>query len=292
MNLIRSRSEKIVNSIFMLILIILFLSFIYPFIIIIARSFSSDQAIYSAKVWLLPVEFTLSGYAKILEQSIIYKAALNNIIVAFVGTLLSIIVTTITAYPLSKRYLPARKFFMWMVTFPILLSPALISMFVVLRYVNAINTLWALILPSLITPFFVIIIKNYFLTIPESVTESARMDGANEFEIFVKLYVPLSVPVLATILLFYFVMYWNVYTYAVYFITDSNKRTLQVILNDLIFVSQMTASTTGEFDRVNILNVESLKNAIIIISILPMILIYPFIQRYFVSGIMLGSLKE
>jgi len=192
----------------------------FPFLNVLAKSFSPEFYIQQGQVWLWPVKVTLNGYEKILEAQGILLGFRNSLIVGIVGTAVNLLMSSLIAYPLSRKRLPLRRSFVTVVVFTMLFPTGIIPMYILVKSLGLINSLWALILPYAITTFNMIIVKNYFQTIPDSLEESAFIDGAGEFTILFRIFVPLSKPVIAAIGLFYLIANWNIFMPAVLFLTS------------------------------------------------------------------------
>lgn len=245
---------------------------------------------------LIPREFSLVYYRLVLRDQGIYRPFLNSIYLTVVGTVLSVVFTAMGAYTLSKSNLPGQRIFMYMIVFSMMFSGGLMPLYLVMRALKLTNKLNGLIALTLVNGWNMILIRNYYHSLPASLAESAMLDGAGEFTVFRRIVVPLSMPVIAAIALFTGVGYWNMFFYAVIFITRPELYTFQVKLNEIISVQQQMETqidaimSTANVSRGN-LNPEGVASAIIIISMIPIIAVYPALQRHFASGIMVGSLK-
>ena len=279
------RIFDIVNYTFMFLVILLT---VYPFYYILVGSFSPISQIISGKVLLWPEEFRLAAYQTVLRNPLIPRSYFNTIFITVVGTFISMVLTLMGAYVLSKKYLPGRSFLTLMVVITMLFNGGLIPTFLTVKALGFGNTLWVLIIPSAITAFNMIVMRNFMASIPPSLEESASIDGASQFTMLIKIYIPLSMPVIATIGLFYAVGYWNAFFNAIIYLSDSNYWPIQVVLRE--------ALVAGRAD--NLLRdsdisapTETVKMALIIITVLPILFVYPFLQKYFVKGMLMGSIK-
>lgn len=263
------------------------LATIIPFLNIIAKAVSEEWAVVSGKVGLWPVGFQLETMQYVLTSSAFPKAFLVSLIITFAGTFISMFVMAMTAYPLSKKHLWGIKPVIVVFVFTMLFHGGMIPSYLLIKNIHLYNTLWAVILPGVINVFNLIIIKNYYESMPESIEESARIDGASNVRIFFRIIAPLSVPVYATITLFTMVAYWNNYMSPMLYINEPGLKPLQLYLRDLI-VQQNEMQTADD-----LLNVtpEGVKAATIIAATVPILLVYPFLQKYFIKGIMVGSVK-
>jgi len=265
---------------------------VFPFLNVLARSFSPEFYIQQGQVWIWPVKFTISAYAKILEAMGIISGFRNSTFVAVVGTTVNLIMSFLIAYPLSRKRLPLRKVITLIVVFTMLFPTGIIPMYLLVKKLGMINSLWALVWPYAITTFNMIIIKNYFQTIPDSLEESAFIDGAGELTILLRIFVPLSKPVISAIGLFYVIFNWNIFMPAVFFLTHPSKYTIQVVLRDILTQHMLEDQLPFEQAALTTLaGPEAIQSAVTIVAMLPIVAIYPFIQKYFTSGIMIGSIK-
>lgn len=272
-------------------LIVLAVSCIYPFIYTIAVSLSDQHAIITMKVVAWPVGFQIASYKSFLHDINFYRSFLNTIYVTALGTTINLIMTTITAYPLSKRGFRGGSLIMKLIVFTMLFSGGTIPSYLLIKNLHMIDSFWALMLPGAINTFNLIIMKTFFAGIPKELEEAATIDGCNELQILIRIYVPLSLTVMATLGLFYAVNHWNSYMNALIYINDIKKFTLQVKLKQLLVDDQFTQTGGLSGDDHNTVIQESLKSAIIVISTIPMLVIYPFLQKYFVKGVMVGAVK-
>jgi ABC-type glycerol-3-phosphate transport system permease component len=264
---------------------------VVPFLHTIARSFSPELPILRNEVYLWPVNFTADAYRRLLRGGYFWRAYRNSIIITVVGTTVQMFMTVITAYPLSRRYLPGRNFLMTLVLIVIIFPPNLIPFYLAVRGFGLIDSFWALILPYAFTSFNMIVLKSYFQALPVELEESAVIDGANDLQILWRIMLPLAMPVLATLTLFYAVANWNLFLPAIFFINDGSKQPLQVLLRDLIWSYQLMTETAPTEELERMAGMEALKSASVLIAALPMLAAYPFLQRYFIKGVTLGAIK-
>lgn len=283
---IGERSFNIFNNTF---LILLALMCIVPFLNIIATSFASTQEVVEKKFILFPTTFSLDAYRYILSTPTIFKALGVSIGVTGVGTIVSMCVTSLMAYGLSRRYLLGRGFVNFMVVFSMLFSGGMIPTFLVVRSLGLVNSYWAMILPVTVNAMNMIIMRNFFQALPDSLEESAKMDGCTDFGVFFKIMLPLALPSIATISLFYAVTYWNTYMTAILYINDSAKWPIQILLRQIVIVSSGMQAESSAVDIVP--PAQTIKMAVIVIATVPMLIAYPFVQKYFVKGALVGSVK-
>jgi len=291
----RTRGEKIFNVFNIAFFVLVSLAVLLPVGFVLKKSLDvAGQG--DLNLTIIPREFSIVYYRIVLQNQGIYRPFLNSIYLTVVGTALAVIFQAMGAYTLSKSRLPGQRIFMYMIVIAMMFSGGLMPLYLVVRALKLTNKLNGLIALTLINGWNMILIRNYYHSLPSSLAESAMLDGAGEFTVFRRIVVPLSMPVIAAIALFTGVGYWNMFFYVVIFITKPQFYTFQVKLNEIISVQQqmetqidqMMSSTTAT--RGN-LNSEGVASAIIIISMIPIIAVYPFLQRHFAAGIMVGSLK-
>lgn len=260
-----------------------------PFVNIIASSFASTQEIVEKPFIIFPETFSLDAYRYVLSTPTLFRSLGITIFVTVAGTITSMVLTSMMAYGLSRRYLPGRRVMNFMVVFTMLFSGGMIPTFLVVNSLGLIDSVWAMILPIAVNAFNMIIMRNFFQALPMSLEESAKMDGASDFLIFRKIMLPLALPSVATISLFYAVAYWNTYINAILYMNDSTKWPIQILLRQIVIVSSGMQSDGMAVDIVP--PAQSVKMAVIVIATVPMLLVYPFVQKYFVKGALVGSVK-
>jgi len=260
-----------------------------PFLNVLGSSLATPGEIATRPFILIPQTFTLDAYRYILSTSTIFQAMGVSVFVTVVGTFLSLLVTALMAYALSKRYLRGRRVINFLVVFTMLFSGGMIPTFIVVQKLGLIDSLWSLILPVMINAFNFVIMRSFFQGIPDSLEEAARIDGCSELGVFWRIVLPLSLASIATIGLFYAVYYWNTYQSAILYINDSEKWPIQVLLRQIVIVASGMNADEGSVDVVP--PAQSVKMAVIFVATLPMLLVYPFIQRFFVKGALIGSVK-
>lgn len=264
------------------------IAILYPIVYIIAVSFSDTSQVVQGKVWLWPKGFNIDAYKEILTQNRIPKAYLNTLIYTGLGTFINLMMTAIAAYPLSRVTFFGRRFWMIAIVLTMFFNGGMIPTYVLVQSLGMIDTIWSIVIPNAIWTVELLILKSFYESMPDSLRESAVIDGASEFRILFNIMIPLSKPALASIGLFYFMGHWNSYFLPMIYLNDSAKYPLQVVLRDmLIFASNENESLIDKAA----LAPEALKNATIFISMIPVLIIYPFAQKYFAKGVMLGSEK-
>lgn len=286
----KSPGERLVEIIIHIVVALAALLTLYPFIYVLASSLSSPDAVSSAKVWLYPIDFTLEAYKKVAANPNIWIGYANSLFYTLAGTAVNILFTIAGAYPLSKKRLRGRSFLSFMVLLTMWLKPGMIPFYLNLRDFNLLDKRITILIAFACSAFYVILLRTYFESIPDSLEESAKIDGANDITILAKIMLPLSKPALATIGLYYAVQRWNGYFWAMLILKSPTKIPLQVFLKKLI-VEMNLGDDIGLGDAAAAISQETVIYATIIISALPMIVLYPFIQKYFEKGIMVGSVK-
>lgn len=277
---------KVVNYTFLTVAAFTMLA---PLVQMLAMSFSSPIAADSKKVFLFPVDFTLGAWEYILNRQDLWNSFAVTIFITVVGTLLSVLFSVLTAYPLAHPKFMIKRHVMLGIVITMIFNAPLIPFYLTVKSLGMLDSIWALIIPGLIGTFNMVIIRTFFMGIPSELSDSAQIDGCHDFRVLFQIFLPLSKPVLATVSLFYAVGYWNTFQRAILFIRDPNLHPLQVKLREYIVSPEMLNVTDmlGSFDY----NITTLKAATIIFAATPIILVYPFLQKYFVKGAMLGSLK-
>ena len=264
---------------------------LYPFLNVLAYSFSGYNAVLSKTVTFFPKDFSLEAYKQILGRTTIWTAMKTTVIITILGTALSLVLTTFAAYALSLHDLPGRKFLTGMILFTMYFGGGMIPTFLVVKNVGLYDTLGALFIPQSVSVFNFIVMRTFFRELPDGLQDAARIDGASYMQILVKIILPLSLPILATMGLFYAVGYWNSYFEALIYIQDVDKYTLQLRLRSLLFGSELTSNATADNVAGAMVLPQSLKMAIVAVSTLPILVVYPWLQKYFVKGVMIGSIK-
>ena len=272
-------------------LVLLCITTLYPFWYLAAVSITSND-VAMAELSLIPKKISFLSYQKVFESSYIYTGFYWSILRTVLGTFLSLIACITTAYPLSKKYLPDRGFWTGLIIFTMFFSGGLIPTYLLVKNLRIIDTVWALILPGLVPTFSMLIMRNFFMTIPESLEESARIDGTRPMTILIRIILPLSMPIVATVILWTAVHHWNAWFDSMIYMQSTNKQVLQVILRRIVLEGTQEIMDMGTgIEDTEVSNPDSLKAASIMVTSLPIIVVYPFVQKYFVKGVMVGSLK-
>jgi len=266
----------------------------FPLIYLVSASFSSPQAVISGRVWLLPVDFTIKGYEAIFKDSSIIRGFLNSLYITVVGTGLNILMTVMMAYPISRKKFYGRKAFTMFMMITMFFGGGLVPTFLLINHLHMYNTFWAVMVPGCVGITNVIICRTYFeSSIPEELYESASLDGCDDFGFLIRIVLPLSKPVLAVLVLYYAVGHWNSYFNEMIYLEDKVKYPLQVVLRQILIMSQVADEMMLDFSAAEQAQgmADLLKYSTIVVSSLPMLILYPFIQKYFVKGVMIGSVK-
>lgn len=292
-NLRETKTDRAFNVFNIVFLAIVALLVIYPLFFVLSASLSNPQYVLSGELWLWPKEFTLDAYEKVFKNEDIISGFVNTLKYTVFGTILNVIMTILAAYPLSRRDLKGRGFIMAFIVFTMFFSGGLIPTYLLIRDLGMLNTFWVMVIPNAVAVWNIIIMRTFFQSIPHELEESAMIDGAGNFKILWSIVLPLSFPVIAVMVLFYSVGHWNSYFQALIYLQDQDKFPLQLILRQILIQGQTDdmIKATSESFLAQQLSVEGLKYAVLIVANLPMLMLYPFLQRYFVKGVMIGSLK-
>ena len=268
---------------------------LYPLVLTLSSSFSSGKAVTTGRVFLFPVEFTLKGYEEVFKYQKVWIGYKNTFLYTFGGTFINVCMTLICAYPLSRREFPDRKFFTFLFTFSMLFSGGLIPTYLTIRSYGLLDNPLAVLVPASVSVYNMIIMRTYFSTqIPRELREAAQLDGCAEMRYLVRIVLPLSVPILAVVGLYYAVGVWNSYFDAMVYLSSRNKMPLTVFLREILILND-SADMTSSMDVESMITMQErqrvMKYSLIVVSSVPMFILYPFVQKYFVQGIMIGSVK-
>ncbi|NQX47968.1 carbohydrate ABC transporter permease [Paenibacillus tritici] len=281
--------EKVWQAVVYFILILLSLLCLLPFLYVVAVSVTPESEVLRRGIVIIPETFTFLAYKEVFISHGIGQAYKITLFRTIVGTLLNVFFTVIAAYPLSKKYLPGRSPFLLFIVFTMMFGGGLIPTYLLVRSLGLLNSPWVLIIPQLISAFNLVIIKGFFEQLPAEIEESARVDGASELQSLWRIILPLSLPVLSTISLFYAVGHWNSYFDAIVYINDSSLMPLQVILrNILLNVATQSADSLANSGAVSTFAVQM---AAVVVTTVPILIVYPFMQKHFTKGVLLGSVK-
>ncbi|MDQ0926572.1 putative aldouronate transport system permease protein [Bacillus atrophaeus] len=263
---------------------------ILPFLYIIAGSFATEAELAQRSFFIFPKTFTLDAYRYVFSTPTFIRSMGVSIFITVVGTAVQLFFTFTMAYPLAKRHVKGRNLLLNLVIFSMLFSGGMIPTYIVVKSLGLLDSYWALILPMAINPFNLIIIKNFFQQLPRELEESAKIDGCSEIGVFWRIALPLSKPIIATFALFYAVGIWNDFFHALLYINDSAKWPLQMVLRQVTILSDLTAAN-GDMVQNTVPPEQGIKLAVIVIATIPILAVYPFLQKHFAKGILIGSVK-
>ena len=273
---------------------LLTLMVLYPLIYIVSSSFSSPAAVSAGKVTLWPVDFSLRGYQAVFEYKSVFIGYRNTIFYTVVGTLINVAMTMLAAYALARKTLPGRGFFTFLLTFTMMFNGGLIPNYILMKDLHIINTVWAILLPGAISAYNLVVTRTFIQnTIPDDLLEAAQIDGCSDTQFFFQFVLPLSKAVMAVITLYYAVTHWNAYFKAFIYLNDRNLYPLQIYLREILIMNSMDTESIMDPDQMEAMQgmADLLKYSLIVVSTAPILCIYPFLQRYFIKGVMIGSLK-
>ena len=288
-----SRGDKIFRFFSGLFLLLLAAIVLYPVYFIVIASFSDPDAVLAGRVVLWPVDINLDGYIKIIERTDVWLGYRNTIVYTLLTVALSLLVTIPAGWALSRKTLPGKKFLMMYFIIPMFFGGGLIPFYNVMSSLGLINTIWAIVLPSILSVWNLFMTKTFFeSSVPSGLIEAAKIDGAGHFRTFVSVVLPLAKAILAVMALYYAVGQWNSYFNAMIFLQDETMYPLQLVLKEILIASESTVGGSGETILQQYRLANQLKYVSVIVSSLPVLLLYPFVQKYFAQGVMIGSLKE
>lgn len=287
--------DRIFNSVNHILLVIFLMAVIYPFIYIVSCSFSSGNALMTGQVKLLPVEPTLLSYKTVFSYRPIWTGYLNSIIYMVTGTLVSVVLTIMASYPLSRNDIKGKKIFMGYFLFTMMFNGGLVPTYLLIRQLKMTDTIWAIILPTALSAYNVIVTRTYYKqNIPSELLEASKIDGCDDYKFLLKIVLPLSKPIIAVLSLWVAVALWNSYFSALIYLNSEEKYPLQLVLRGILIMGTADFTNSGVDPEIRLRSQylgEMLKYGTIVISSLPLMLLYPFIQKYFVKGVMIGSVK-
>lgn len=267
---------------------------LYPFYYVVIMSVADSISTATHVPYLLPYVVDLTGYKTIFMDHSFYRAVGVSLFVTIVGTTINMIMSVMGAYVLAKRDLIGRKFFLSIILFTMLFSGGLIPGYLNIKSLHLINSIWVMIIPTAVSTYYMIIMKNYFMSLPASLEEAARIDGAHAFTILVKIVLPISKPFIATFALFYSVEHWNEWYNALLYINQGDKQPLQIYLREVLVSmnQQLSLQAQAMIGKTHKVLTSSIQMSCIIVTVIPILCVYPFVQKHFVKGIMIGGLKE
>ena len=287
-----STGDRIVDVIIYVVLGLIALSTVLPFLYVVAGSFATEKELTEKAFFIIPTEFSLNAYQYAIRTANILRGLKNSIILTIMGTTMCMLFSLSFAYPLSKMHFRGRNWIMNLVIVTMLFSGGMIPSYMVINAYGLYDTYWALVLPALINPFNMVIIKKFFTGLPVELDEASYMDGANDLQIFTRVALPLSKPVIASISLFYGVGFWNDYFNAMIYLQTAEKFAIQIQLRSIILLSASFSDAVMDFYDMNGAPPDkAVKMACTVIATVPILCIYPFVQKYFTKGVMVGAVK-
>lgn len=285
-----SFGERLYTFVIYALLIVFCLMILIPLLHIISGSFSDPMALLKGEVGLLPKGLTLSMYQTVFKDAEIWQGYWNTIVYTVVGTAISVVLTAFGAYPLSRKDFFGRNVFMGLFAFTMFFTGGMIPTYLLVKQLHMLNTMWSLVLPSAVSTYNLIIMRTFFQTsIPGELAESASLDGCNDLGIFFRIVIPLAAPIFAVMVLFYGVAQWNSWFPALLYVSDRSLYPLQMVLREVLIMSDISnmAGSTGDVEVIG----DGLKYATMVVATLPIMCLYPFLQKYFVKGVMIGAVK-
>ncbi|WP_141431008.1 carbohydrate ABC transporter permease [Bacillus sp. 03113] len=288
-----SKGDRIFTVIVYMSLIMVALIIVYPLIYVLSASLSNPTLIARGEIWLFPKEFTFSSYAKVFQNHEMMIGYRNTVFYTVFGTAINIILTIMIAYPLSRKDFYGRNMIMFFIVFTMFFSGGMIPSYLLVKNLGMLNTVWAVVIPGAVSVYNVIVMRTFFQSIPEELKESAELDGCSNIQYLLYILLPLSKPIIAVMILFYGVSHWNGFFEALIYLTDRDKFPLQLFLREMLIQEDMAGMANYSDSSISdfMMKVEGLKYAVVIIASLPMLILYPFLQKYFVKGVMIGALK-
>ncbi|MDK8189242.1 carbohydrate ABC transporter permease [Paenibacillus sp. UMB7766-LJ446] len=292
--LVESRGDRIFNIVNHFLLIIITLIVIYPLVFVLSASFSDPQAVLRGEMFLWPKGINFHSYEKIFQNKDILRGYTNTLIYTSVGTLINLVMTILAAYPLSRKDFIGRNAIMALFVFTMFFSGGLIPTYMLIKNLGMLNTLWVMIIPNAVSIWNIIIMRTFFQqSIPHELHEAATIDGCSNIQTLTRIILPLSMPIIAVTILFYAVGHWNAFFNAMLYLSDKNKFPLQLILREILIQGQtndmVKMSTESAIKQQR--EVEGIKYAVLVVANIPVLMLYPFLQRYFVKGVMIGAIK-
>lgn len=271
---------------------------VYPLIFVISASISDPAAVSTGKMWLWPVDITFAGYQRVFQNDAIWLGYRNTIFYTIIGTIIHLIVLLPCAYALSRKEVMGKKYILWIILFTMMFNGGLIPTYLVIKTLGMVDTIWAIVIPGVVGAWSILVARTFFQqTIPDQLVEAAKIDGASDYYIFGKVVIPLSMPIIAVMALFHAVSLWNQYFTALIYLSDEKLYPLQLILRQILVVAQISqegGGGPGEIESLveQVKTASLVKYAVIMVSSLPLLIVYPFLQRFFVQGVLIGSVKE
>jgi putative aldouronate transport system permease protein len=290
----RSLGDKWFEAVIYALLAVVAVLVLYPLVFVLSASISDPASVLNGDMWLWPMDLSFVGYKKVLENSDLLNSYLNTIIYTVVGTAINLVMTVLAAYPLSQKSFYGRNVITAIMVFTMFFSGGLVPAYMLVKQLGMLNSMWALIIPGAVSVWNIVIMRTFFQkSIPGEIQEAAAIDGCSDWKTLWRIVLPLSMPILAVMVLFYAVGHWNAYFNALIYLTDREHYPLQLILREILIKDEMEGMVNvGDGSHAKtIMDQEAVKYAVVVIANLPILLLYPFLQKYFVKGIMIGALK-
>lgn len=290
----QSRGDKVFNVVNGLLIGLILITIIYPLWFVIIASVSDPARVLGGQVVLWPKDFTLQGYRMVFRDPMIMTGYRNTLFYTVTGTAINLVMTILAAYPLSRKDWVGRGFFMGMLMFTMFFSGGIIPTYLMMNSLGMVNTVWAMILPGAVSVYNTIIMRTFFLnSIPPELQEAAQVDGCSNTRLLLQIVLPLSKQILAVMVLFYGVAHWNAFFNALIYLTESKRYPLQLVLRSILIQNTASQDMLGDLDTMGsrVMMAETIKYALIIVSTLPMMILYPFLQKFFEKGVMVGAVK-
>jgi multiple sugar transport system permease protein/putative aldouronate transport system permease protein len=295
-NIIKIKGDRSFHILNFVVLTIIMIIVLYPLLYVVSCSFSSAYSVVTNRVWLWPVDMTLDGYKAVFEHPLIMTGYINSLIYMIFGTMVNVILLVLCGYPLSRKDLPGRKLWTLYFMLTMFFNGGMIPNYLLVKNLGLINSRLALIIPFAFSAYNMVIVRTFFKSnLPDDLLEAANIDGCGDIRFFVQIALPLAKPVIAVMVLLHGIGHWNGYMRALLYVTDSSKFTLQLVLRDILLLNNMPAEMLAQMSDQRL---EEMRNAmelirysVIIVGSLPVLILYPFVQKYFVKGIMIGSVK-
>ncbi|WNQ13364.1 carbohydrate ABC transporter permease [Paenibacillus aurantius] len=288
----QSAGDRVLDLFIYVWLIFVAMLVLYPLVYVFSASISNPEHVVTGKMWLIPMDFTSVGYTKLLQDKDVLLGYRNTLFYVSAGTLVNVVMTVLAAYPLSRRDFVGRGAITAFFAFTLFFSGGLIPTYLLIKSLHMVNTFWAIIIPTAVSVLNIVIMRTSLEHgIPNELIESASMDGCGDLRMLFRIVLPLSLPILAVMVLYYAVWNWNTYFNAMIYLNDREKFPLQLFLRDILVRGEFNELQTGEFSIQRVLEGETIKYAMVIVANLPMLLLYPFLQKYFVKGVLIGAIK-
>ena len=288
----KSKGDKVADAAINTVLTLFALVTLFPLYYVVIVSLTPYiEVMKNGGFVIWPEHFTFQAYKEIFGSARIPQALKITVFITVVGTTLNLVVTTLLAYPLSKKSVPGRNFILMALVFTMIFSGGIIPLYIMVRSLGLYDSVWALVIPGMVSTFNLLIVKTYFENLPAEVEEAAKVDGCSDIQTLFRIVLPLSAPIMATIGLFYGVTHWNEYFKGIFYISDKTLMPMQVVLRSMIQAPNVSSELSINSLALDALPPETIKMAVVVVATLPLLIIYPFLQKYFVKGALLGSVK-